>query len=114
MGPTCGHQFNARGEAPSWSEPRLYDVDGLIVLQQPLDIIELELRAKALTEALAQFLQDSPCALHVDLTRHLDRGVIAVVAAPQRPAERIGVLVGARLSGAARIAGPRPLPHLLL
>ena len=35
-------------------------------------------------------------ALHVDLARHLDRGVVAVVTPPQGPAERVGLLLGAR------------------
>src|SRR5690554_371862 len=65
------------------------------ILQQPLDVIELELWAEALAVPLAQFLENAARALHVDLARNLDRGVVAVVAATQRPAERIGVLVGA-------------------
>jgi len=41
---------------------------------------------------------------------------VAVIAAAQRPAERIGVLLGARLPEAARTtgAGARPHPRLLL
>src|SRR5215472_3005276 len=35
-----------------------------------------------------------PRALHVDLARHLDRGVVAVVAPAQGPAERVGLLLG--------------------
>src|SRR5436309_14505769 len=85
-----------------------------IVFQQPLDVIELELRAEALAEALAQLLENAACPLHVDLARHLDRGVVAVIAAAQRTAERIGILVGARLTGTARVARARALPHLLL
>src|ERR1700681_415684 len=60
-----------------------------VVLEQPLDIVELELRAGDLAEAPAQFLQNAPCPLHVDLARNLDGRVVAVVAAPQRPTERI-------------------------
>ena len=45
---------------------------GSIILQQPLDVIELELRAEALAEALAQLFEDAAGALHVDLARHLD------------------------------------------
>src|SRR5438874_4076577 len=85
-----------------------------IVFQQPLDVIEFELRAEVLAETLAQLLENAACALHVDLARHLDRGVVAIVAPAQRTAERIGVLAGARRTGAARIAGPLTLPHLLL
>src|SRR5215470_11923477 len=79
------------------------------ILQQPLDVVELELRAEALAEAAAQLLENAACALHVDLARHLDGGVVAVVAAAQRPAERVGILVGARLPGAAGLTGARAL-----
>ena len=45
--------------------------DCSIILQQPLDVIELLLRAGDVAEALAQFLDDAAGALHVDLARHL-------------------------------------------
>src|SRR5215471_19640496 len=67
----------------------------LEISQQPLDVFELELRAEVLAEAPAQFFQNAPRALHVDLARHLDRGVVAVVAPAQGPAERVGLLLGA-------------------
>src|SRR5262249_37053387 len=52
----------------------------LEISQQPVDVFELELRAEVLAEAPAQFFQNAPRALHVDLARHLDRRVVAVVA----------------------------------
>ena len=52
----------------------------LEIPQQPLDIFELELRAEVLAEAPAQFLENAPRALHIDLARHLDRSIVAVVA----------------------------------
>src|SRR5215831_812878 len=67
----------------------------LEISQQPLDVFELELRAEVLAEAPAQFFQNAPRALHVDLARHLDRRVVAVVAPAQGPAERVGLLLGA-------------------
>src|SRR2546430_3525938 len=82
------------------------------ILQQPLDVVELELRAEALAEAPAQLFEDAARALHVDLARHLDGGVVPVVAPAQGTAERIGVLIGARLPGAAGLA--RTGTHLLL
>src|SRR6516225_8787093 len=85
-----------------------------IVLQQPLDVIELFLRAGKVAEALAQFLDDAAGALHVDLARHFYRRVVAVFAPAQRPAKRIGVLLRARLTEAAGPAGPRTAAHLLL
>ncbi len=68
----------------------------LEISQQPLDVFKLELRAEVLAEAPAQFFQNAPRALHVDLARHLDRGVVAVVTPAQGPAERVGLLLGAR------------------
>src|ERR1043166_5805617 len=82
------------------------------ILQQPLDVVELELRTEAFAEAAAQLFEDAARALHVDLARHLDGGVVAVVAPAQGTAERVGVLVGARLAGAAGLA--RTGTHLLL
>ena len=68
----------------------------LEISQQPLDVFKLELRAEVLAEAPAQFFQNAPRALHVDLARDLDRRVVAVVAPAQGPAERVGLLLGAR------------------
>jgi len=45
---------------------------------------------------------------HVDLARHLDRGVVAVLAPAQGPPERVGLLLRARppeLAGLAVRAG---------
>src|SRR5262249_9109204 len=59
-------------------------------------------------------LQNATRALHVDLARHLDGGVIAVVAAGQRPAERVGVLVGSGAAHASVRARARTRAHLFL
>jgi hypothetical protein len=85
-----------------------------IILQQPLDVIELFLRAGHVAEALAQFLDDAARALHIDLARHLDGGIVAIIVAAQRPAERIGLLLGARLAEAAAVALPRRFAELVL
>src|SRR5579884_1767329 len=87
-------------------------LQGSIILQQPLDVIELFLRPADLAIPLAQFLDDAASALHVDLARHFDVVVVAVFAAAQRPAQRIGILVGALAAEAAEPTGA--LPHLLL
>src|SRR5215472_17782676 len=55
-----------------------------IALQQPLDVIELFLRAGEVAEALAQFLDDAPRPLHVDLARHFHGGIVAIFAPAQR------------------------------
>src|SRR5205823_4567416 len=89
--------------------------DFLEIPQQPLDIFELKLRAEVLAETPAQLLENAPRALHVDLARHLDRGVVAVVAPAQGPAERIGLLLRARRpEPAGPVVRPGPLHALLL
>ncbi len=52
-----------------------------IILEQPLDIVELFLRAQHVAEAAAQFLDDAAGALHVDLARDFHSDVVAIVAA---------------------------------
>src|SRR6516165_4824524 len=85
-----------------------------IILQQPLDVIELFLRPGEVAETLAQFLDDAAGALHVDLARDFHGSVVAIFAPAQWPAERIGVLLRARLAEAARPAGAGTASHLLL
>src|SRR5580704_8489802 len=84
-----------------------------IIFQQPLDVIELLLRAGEVAKTLAQFLDDTASALHVDVAGNFDRRVVAVFAPAQRPAERIGVLLGARRAEPSVAAGTA-LSHLLL
>src|SRR5260370_36905523 len=85
----------------------------LEIPQQPLDVVELELRAEVLAEAPAQFFQNAPRALHVDLARYLDRGVVAVFTPAQGP-ERIGLLLGARRPEPAGLAVRAGAQHALL
>src|SRR5262249_35567099 len=73
-----------------------------------------ELRAEVLAEAAAQFFQNAPRALHVDLAWHLDRRVVAVVAPAQGPAERISILLGARRPESAGLAVRAGAQHALL
>src|SRR6266446_6715277 len=86
----------------------------LEIPQQPLDVVELELRAEVLAEAPAQFFQNAPRALHVDLARHLDRGVVAVLTPAQGPPERIGLLLGAWRPEPAGLAVRAGAQHALL
>src|SRR5262249_27730725 len=86
----------------------------LEISQQPLDVFELELRAEVLAEAPAQFFQNAPRALHVDLARHLDRRVVAVVAPTQGPAERVGLLLGPWRPEPAGLAVRAGTQHALL
>src|SRR5258708_18222176 len=83
------------------------------ILQQPLDVIELELRPRRIGKTLAQFLEDAARALHVDLARDFHRNVVAIIAPAQRPAERVGIVVGARLPLPARTTPARPLSLVL-
>src|SRR4051812_200 len=62
-----------------------------IILQQPLDVVEFELRALGVAEAAAQFFQDAAHPLHVDLAGNLYREIVAEFAAVQRPAQGIAV-----------------------
>src|SRR6478736_9817100 len=104
-----------RRGARTSGRPRLRRIAAnLEVAQQPLDIFELELRAEILAEAPAQFLENAPCALHVNLARYLDRGVVAVIAPAQWPAKRIGLLLGARRSKPAGLAVGTGAHHALL
>src|SRR6476646_326294 len=104
-----------RRGARTSGRPRLRRIAAnLEVAQQPLDIFELELRAEILAEAPAQFLENAPRALHVDLPRHLDRGVVAVVAPAQRPSERVGFLLGTRGAEPTGLAVGAGTHHALL
>src|SRR5215467_12997086 len=67
---------------------------GSEIPQQSLDILQLELRTEVLAEAPPQFFENATRALHVNLAGHLDRGVVAIVAPAQGPAQRVGLLLG--------------------
>src|SRR3954470_21904595 len=79
------------------------------ILQQPLDIVEFDLRARAIPQAAAELLEDAPDALGVDLAGDLDRVVVAQIAAVKGAAERIG-LIAAALLAAGPVAGTIALP----
>ena len=79
-----------------------------------LDVVELLLRAQHVAEAAAQFFDDAARALHVNLAGHFDRVVVAVLAPMQWTAERVGLLLRARLAEPAAAAGTETLSHLLL
>src|SRR5262245_46001642 len=101
-----------RSEGAIAPTPRARQI--LEIPQQPLDVFKLELRAEVLAEAAAQFFQNAPRALHVDLAWHLDRRVVAVVAPAQGPAERISILLGARRPESAGLAVRAGTQHALL
>src|SRR6476469_8661417 len=104
-----------RRGARTSGRPRLRRIAAnLEVAQQPLDIFELELRAEILAEAPAQLLENAPRPLYVDLPRHLDRGVVAVVAPAQRPSKRVGFLLGTRRAEPPGLAVGAGTHHALL
>ena len=78
--------------------------EGSIILQEPLDVIEFDLRAVGVGQAPAQLFEDAADALDVDLAGDLDRVVVAEFAAVQRTAERIR-LIAAALLAASTVAG---------
>ena len=61
-----------------------------IILQQPLDVIELDLRAGRIGQAAAQFFEDAAHPLHVDLAGDLHRVIVGELIVAQRPSERNG------------------------
>src|SRR5436189_5637336 len=74
---------------------------GSIILQQPLDIVELDLRAVGVGQAPAELFEDAADALDVDLARDLHREIVAQFAAVQGPAERVGLVAAALLTAGA-------------
>src|SRR3569832_1906485 len=52
-----------------------------IVLQEPLEIIELDLRTLRVAQTAAKLFQNPPPPLHIDLTGNLHRQIVAVVLA---------------------------------
>ena len=83
--------------------------DALVILQQPLEVIELDLRTLRVGEAAAQFFQNPAHPLDVDLAGDLHREIVAEFAPMQRPSQRVG-LIAAALLPAGAIAGTLALP----
>src|SRR5690348_7335288 len=75
-----------------------------IILQQPFDVVEFDLRTGWIGETAAQFFQDTAHALHVDLAGNLHGIIVGEFVVAHRPSERIGRVVGALLA-ASRVAG---------
>src|SRR4051812_41311092 len=91
---------------------------GSVILQQPLDVIEFDLRPRGVAEAAAQFLEDAADALDIDLAGDLHRQIVGFVTA-QRPPERVAsarvpLLASHRLTRTIAVAVAIALPHRLL
>src|ERR1700722_13889393 len=91
-------------------------MEALIILEQPLDVIELDLRALRIAKAAAQFFQNPARPLHIDFTGNLHRQVVTEFAPMQRPSQRIALVAAALLSpgaiaGAVALAVPIALLH---
>src|SRR5471030_1440458 len=80
-----------------------------IILQQPLDVVEFDLRALRVGEAAAEFFQDAANPLHVDFTGNLHAEIVRVAVPAQRPSQRVGCIIAALLPARA-IAGAVALP----
>src|SRR5581483_9324802 len=74
-----------------------------IILQEPLDVVELDLRPRGVGEAAAQLFQNAAHPLHVHLARDHPGELIAPLTTAQGPAERIGA-IGPRLLAAHAVA----------
>src|SRR6267154_1101705 len=74
-----------------------------IILQEPLDVIELDLRPRRVGEPPAQLFENPAHALHVDLAWDLHRVIVGELVVPHRASERIGA-VGAGLLPALGVA----------
>src|SRR6516165_11266417 len=74
----------------------------LIILQQPLDIIELDLRPRRIGKTAPQLFEDAADPLHIDFARDHPRQLVIFVR-PQRTPERVG-RVGTRLLPAGALA----------
>src|ERR1700721_2662442 len=91
-------------------------MEALIILQQPLEVIEFDLRALRIAKAAAQFLQNPARPLHIDFTGNLHRQVVTEFAPMQRPSQRIVLIAAALLppgaiAGAVALAVPIALLH---
>src|ERR1700754_1255797 len=78
--PTVNHDARHGGHAslcPPYGTFALKD--GSIILQQPLDVIELGLRPRRIGQSAAEFFEDAADFLHVDLAGdHLRQFVVIV------------------------------------
>src|SRR6185436_20682045 len=75
-----------------------------IILQQPLDVVEFDLRTGRIGETAAQLFENPAHPLHVDLAGDLHRIIVAEFVVAHRPSERIGRVLRALLA-ASRTAG---------
>src|ERR1700732_761609 len=73
----------------------------LRIPQQPLDVIEFDLRALGIGEAAAEFFQDPAYPLHIDFTGNLHRQIIAEFTPVQRTSQRIALIAAALLTACA-------------
>jgi hypothetical protein len=77
------------------------ELSRLIILQQPLDVIEFDLRALRIGQPAAQLFQNAANPLHVDFAGNLDRQIVAEFAPAQRPPQGIVGIAAALLTACA-------------
>src|ERR1043166_2279223 len=87
----------------------------LEIPQQPLDVVQFDLRAERVAEAPTQFFENAARALNIDLTRHLHGRIVTVFVPAHRSSQGIGVLLSARGPSAPGLPRPhaRSRLHLL-
>ena len=78
---------NREGKSPSRPERTS------IILQQALDVIEFKLGTISLAETASKLFKDTAGPLGIDLARHLDGGIVAIIPPAQGPAQRVGFLL---------------------
>ena len=96
-----GHPPSAGDDSRSASASRS------IILQQPLDVIEFDLRAGRVGETAAQFFQDPAHPLHVDLAGDFHRIVVVELVVTHRPASG-SLLLAAPCWRPLGLPGPSP------
>src|SRR5262249_45683790 len=73
---------------PRMSADGAWDAAHQLILEQPLDIVELDLRPHRIGETTAQLLKNAAGALDVDFARH-PYPLIPPIGTPQRPTQRV-------------------------
>src|ERR1700730_17973257 len=71
------------------------------MLEQPLDVIELDLRALRIGQAAAELFENPAHPLHIDFAGNFYRQVVAELAPVQRPPQGIALVAAALLSAGA-------------
>src|ERR1700732_4006890 len=72
-----------------------------IVLQEPLEVIERDLRTRRIGETPAKFFENPAHPLHIDLAGDFHRQIVAEILAVQRPSQGIALAAVTLLAASA-------------